>query len=58
MSATVQFWIVIVCVAIAFGYAIYKAVNMVRNRNASSSPCCSCDIPCKARELKGQKRKK
>lgn len=58
MSAIVQLWIVVACVTIAFGLAIYKTVNMVRKRNEEPSPCCGCDIPCKAREIKLQKRKK
>lgn len=55
MSAAVQFWIVIGVVAVAMAYTIYKIINMVRNRKEAASPCCGCDIPCKARELK-QKR--
>lgn len=58
MSASIQLWIVIALVAIAFGYAIYKVVNMVRRRNEPTSACCGCDIPCKAREIKMQKIKK
>lgn len=58
MSATVQLVIVIAIGVVAFGYVIYKIVNMVRKRNEPVSPCCSCDIPCKAREIKSEKSKK
>ncbi len=58
MSASVQFWIVVAIVAIAFVYAIYKIVKMVQKRNEPASACCSCDVDCKLREIKSQKSKK
>lgn len=58
MSASVQFWIVVAIVAIAFVYAIYKIVKMVQKRNEPASACCSCDVDCKLREIKSQKAKK
>lgn len=58
MSASVQFWIVIAIVAIAFAYAIYKIVKMVQKRNEPPSACCGCEVDCKLREIKSQKAKK
>lgn len=58
MSASVQFWIVVAIVAIAFACAIYKIVKMVQKRNEPASACCSCDVDCKLREIKSQKAKK
>lgn len=58
MSAAVQLVIVIIVGIVAFGYAIFKIVNMVRRRNEPASPCAGCDVPCKIREIKSQKVKK
>lgn len=52
MSVTIQLIIVIIIGIAAFGYSIYKIINMVKKRNRSMSPCCNCDISCKAREIK------